>query len=98
MTCEDQSPDTHDHRERREENRGLVRVKQLLSCLVPVQQAFHDEYAEIVAHTEDECGENDVHDIELDSQEAHYSSDYDPAYSHRKEAEQCQLQPAVRNP
>ena len=72
-----------------------MRVQQLLAGLVFIQQTFHDEDAEIVSHTENECGEDNVHDIELNPEHPHYSGDYQPADRHRQEAEQCQFQPSV---
>ena len=72
-----------------------MRVQQLLACLVFIQQAFHDEDAEVVAHTENKGRKDNVHDIELHPEHPHYSGDYQPTDCHRQEAEQCQFESAV---
>ena len=75
-----------------------MRVQQFATGLVFVQQAFKDEDAEVVSHTEDKGGEDDVHNIELDPEYAHYSGVYQPSHGHRQEAEQCTFESAVREP
>ena len=73
-----------------------MRIEQFVAGLVFVQQAFKDEDAEVVTHTEDKGGEDDVHNIELHPEYAHYSGDYQPSHCHRQEAEQCEFESAVR--
>ena len=91
----DHGPHTYHGGECREEYGRLVRVEQLVAAHVAVLQAIHDEDAEIVADTEDECREDDVDDVEADVEQPHYSHDDNPADAHGQEADECQLDTAV---
>ena len=95
MFRENQSSDADNHRERREEYRRLVGIEQLLASLILIQQTFQYENTEVVTHTEDECGEYDIHDIELHSQNPHYSCNDEPTDRHRQETKKRKFQSSV---
>ena len=71
MACEDQRTHTYHGGESGEEDGCLVRVQQLPSCAVSVLQSVHNENAEIIPDSKNKGGQNDVDDIEFNTQHAH---------------------------
>ena len=71
MACEDQCAHTYHGGESGEEDGCLVRVQQLPSCAVFILQSVHNENAEIIPDSKNKGGQNDVDDIEFNTQHAH---------------------------
>ena len=72
-----------------------MHIERLPAGLVLMYQSVHYEYAEIISKTEDECGQNDIHDIEPYIKKSHQSQDHHPADTHRDKGDQSQFDPAV---
>ena len=75
-----------------------MRNQEFPSRLVLLQESLQYEYAEIIPHSENEGGENDVHDVELNPQNAHNSYDEYPAQQHRQETQHGQFNAAEGEP
>ena len=75
-----------------------MRNQEFPSRLVLMQESLQYEDAEIISHSENEGGENDVHDVELYPENAHHSNDEDPAQQHRQETQHGQLNAAEGQP
>ena len=75
-----------------------MRIHQLSTGTIFMEKPVHDENTEIIPHTENERGQDDIHYIELNTKHFHDSRDDNPADRHRQETEQCQFEPAVRKP
>ncbi len=62
-----------------EEDGCFVRIQQLPSCAVLVLQPVHNEDTEIIPDAKNKGGQDDVDNIELNSQNSHQSQDDYPA-------------------
>ena len=98
MTCRYHRPHPGDDCECGEEYGSPVRGKHVLSGSISSGQSVCNEYAEIIAYAEYECGYDDVDYIELHACQSHESDYHHPCDKHRKEAQQGKFEPAVRQP
>ncbi len=65
----------------------LVGGKAFLPVGIFIDKPFGDEDRVVVALPEDECGEDDVDDVEADVQKAHQSKNPEPTDSQREEGQ-----------
>ena len=85
MLREDKNADADEHDGCREDNRLTVLRQHRFAGFVLVNKAFDNENGVIVTLAEDESGEDDVNDIELNTNELHDGDNPNPAECHRNE-------------
>ena len=68
VTGKNQHPYPHHRSKCGEEDRRFVGSQQFTTVFIFVQQAIHNEDAEIIAQTENKGRKNNIHDVELDSE------------------------------
>ena len=85
MLCKRKDSNADKHYEGAEDHRILEGMEDLLTGTALIHQAFGDEDGVVVAHTKDECGQNNVHYVETEAGEPHDAFNPYPAHSQRKE-------------
>lgn len=98
MNGEDQDTDADEHDQRGEDDRLTELRQDRLTCPAFVEQTFHHEDSVVVTLTEDEGRQDDIDDIELQSEEAHDRNDPDPTEYHRHKSDEGYRQAAETEP
>ncbi len=98
MPRDDERAYAHEHYHRRESDAAAVGVEDFPPRGILGHESFGDEYRVVVSLSEDECGEDDVDDVEFYREYAHESQNPQPADGERKECEDGEFEAAEGNP
>ena len=63
-------------------------IQDCFSCPVFVLESIHDEDTEVVSDTENESREDNIDNVEFDTQNPHQAQNNGPADKHRQETDQ----------
>ena len=96
MLGEDQRADADKHQYTTENDTVAVVFQHPLAVGVFVEQALCDENRVVIALTENEGGQNDVHDVELDASQMHDAQNPSPAHRQGQKGQQRQFQAPKR--
>ena len=81
----DECTDADEHDDSRDDDAVLIGSEHLAPVSIFILASLCHKDGVVVALSEDEGGENDVHHIELNIQQCHHAEDPYPADCHREE-------------
>ena len=94
MLCEDEDADADEHDGRGKDNRLAVLRQNRLAGAMLINQAFNNEDGVIVSLSENECSEDNIDDIKLNTKQLHDSKNPNPAERHGNKSNECQPETA----
>ena len=90
MHRKDKNADTDKHYQRREKDGLTVLWQDGFTGTAFVEQSFHNKNGVVVSLSEDKRGEDDIDDIELQTETLHQRQYPDPTESHRHKRDEHQ--------